>query len=130
LSQWRIQARRQAELSAREDLLLEAVAEAEDLEVDEDEIMAEIRAIAAENATDPFEQIEPLEVLGQIGRGPIVEKLLRDKARRLIIKSAVGLNEPGSAESGAEGPSAPAAAIASNDLSGQAPAAQPTKVRP
>ena len=80
---WRGQNYAQAKRSAHLDLLLNTVAEREGLSVREPELADVIRRIAEEAA------LEPEEVMAQVKLGPIKEQLLRDKARELILKSAV-----------------------------------------
>lgn len=84
---WRRQNHEEALRSARLDLLLNAVAERENLTVLEPELADVIRRIAEEAV------LEPEEVMAQVELQPIREQILRDKARALILKNAVCTSE-------------------------------------
>lgn len=79
---WRKDNMRRAEDAARFDLLLNAVAEKERLDVSEAELAALMRDIA-ESAG-----LEVDDVIAAVEPQPLREQLLRDKARELIVSSA------------------------------------------
>jgi hypothetical protein len=81
---WRETARTRAVRAVRHDLLLDAVAEAEDLEASDDEVLERLMEVAEDHG------LELSEALSGIDRRPIAESILRDKARRLIVASASG----------------------------------------
>ena len=80
---WRQQNYERAKQSARLDLLLNAVAEKEEISVLEPELQDVLRRIGEEV------MLEPEEVRVQVELKPIREQILRDKARDIILKSAV-----------------------------------------
>ncbi|MDO4545117.1 MAG: trigger factor [Bacillota bacterium] len=80
---WRKQRRQEAAESARCDLLLEAVAEAEQIQLTEVDINGMLSRIAAECG------MEVAEVMDQIDLEPIRSQLLRDKAYDLLLESAL-----------------------------------------
>lgn len=81
-AKWRQERREEAIESARCDLLLEAVAKAEGLEVTEREISEMVARIAEQCG------MEPDEALPQIDLEPVRQQLLRDQACRLLLDSA------------------------------------------
>ena len=83
-AKWRRERREEAIESARCDLLLEAVAKAEGLEVTESELSGVVARIAEQCG------LEPDEALPQIDLEPVAQQLLRDKACRLLLDSAAG----------------------------------------
>lgn len=80
---WRSQQREQAADAARFDLLFNAVAECENLSISTSELEAIYNEIANQCA------MELDEVIAQIDPQPVKEQLLRDKARHLILDSAI-----------------------------------------
>lgn len=81
--QWREQRREQAADAARFDLLFNAVAEHEGLSISTAELEAVYNDIAIHCAME-FEK-----VIAEIDPQPVKEQLLRDKARHLILDSAI-----------------------------------------
>lgn len=80
---WRAERRAEAEESARCDLLLEAVAEAEGITASGDELLALTAEIAARCG------METAEAAARIDAEPLRRQIARDKACRLIVASAV-----------------------------------------
>ncbi len=81
--QWRNQTMTKAAKDVCLDLLLEAVSEAENIEVGADEIHQFIEEIAAQC------NMEPEEAEANINKEPLIWKLKRDKALALVLNSAV-----------------------------------------
>ncbi len=81
--QWRKERETQAAREVCIDLLLDAVAEKEKLEVSQRELLDYLEQIAAQC------NMEVEEVMAKIDTAPIRWQMLRDKARTLIIESAL-----------------------------------------
>ena len=81
--QWRNQRQMQAARDVCLDLLLDAVAKEEKIEVGPDEVHQFIEEIAAQA------NMEPEEAEANINKDPLIWKLQRDKALMLILNSAV-----------------------------------------
>lgn len=81
--QWRNQRQMQAARDVCLDLLLDAVAKEEKIEVGPDEVHQFIEEIAAQA------NMEPEEAEANINKEPLIWKLQRDKALMLILNSAV-----------------------------------------
>ncbi|MBQ9059790.1 MAG: hypothetical protein IJ128_01430 [Firmicutes bacterium] len=81
--QWRNQRQLQAARDVCLDLLLDAVAAEEDIQVSDDEVHQVIEEIAAQA------NMEPEEAEANINKAPLIWKLQRDKALALILNSAV-----------------------------------------
>ena len=80
---WRQQNYERAKQSAKIDLLLNAVADKEKISVSESELQDVLKRIGEEV------MLEPEEVRAQVELKPILEQIRRDKARDIILKSAV-----------------------------------------
>ena len=109
---WRAERRKEAEEAARCDLLLEATAEAEGLEASDADVDALAAQIAEKSCASPEEVIE------HAGRETMRRQLLRDKACRLIVGSAVSAVVSQSAQ---EAGAYPAHDVAHHTLSQEAP---------
>lgn len=81
--QWRNQRKLQAAKDVCLDLLLDAVADEEKLDVNDDEVHRFIEDIAAQC------NMEPEEAEANINKEPLIWKLRRDKALALVLDSAV-----------------------------------------
>lgn len=82
LETWRQNNRARAEDAAKFDLLLNAVAEREELEVTDEELAEVYRQIAVETG------LELEEVMAEVEPEPVRCQILRDKARQLIVDTA------------------------------------------
>lgn len=81
---WRKERKPQAAQAARFDLMLAAIAEEEKLEISDDEMEEALLTIARSC------NMELDEVMAAVDFAPIKEQLLRDKARKLVVQSALG----------------------------------------
>jgi hypothetical protein len=81
---WRRERREEALESARCDLLLEAVAEAEKMTVTEAELGEMVSRIASQCG------LEPDKAMAQLDLEPVRQQLLRDKACKFLLDSAQG----------------------------------------
>jgi trigger factor len=86
-SSWRERERERAAQDVRLDLLLEAVSASEGLDASDAEVATEVAALASRHG------LETPELMAAIDREAVRASLSRDKARRLIIDSAISASE-------------------------------------
>jgi trigger factor len=94
-------------IAAKTGVVLDAIAEAEDLSVDEDTLSATVAALAKSAKTEPEALRSRLEESGRISS--IRQNLLREKAGDFIVGHAVAIAPPAQADVDAAGDEAPTA---------------------
>ncbi len=98
--------RPQAELTVKTGLLLDAVVEAEGLELSDEELDKRIAQLAAVGRVEPAQMRSRLEESGRID--DIRQQLLREKAADLIVEHAVPVAPPEKVDESVEGDEAAA----------------------